>query len=130
MRTTAKQRRDAEICAHGMKLIRTFEVEDILPVTLYKKLHRIQARVQTRNERRCGDGRTFHETDQDHAAFERRTLDSINRLIDFRGAGVPVILNTDPRGYALKVRESYMRDHPECSLPKDWGGYGLLVPDF
>ncbi len=42
---------------------------------------------------------------------------------------VPIFVNRDPRGYALKVSEYWMRANPG-SLPADWGGYGLIAPEF
>jgi hypothetical protein len=43
--------------------------------------------------------------------------------------GVPVIFNCDPRGYALKIEASYMSKH-SVAIERDWGGYGILAPDF
>lgn len=41
-------------------------------------------------------------------------------------------VNSDPRGYALKIREDEQRKLEErgIKLSKDWGGYGLLAPEF
>jgi len=36
-------------------------------------------------------------------------------------------LNTDPRGYALKVKENKAK---EIDLYRDWGSYGILAPEF
>ena len=56
------------------------------------------------------------------------------RQIDFaairnRKPLVPVFINRDPRGYALKIREIWMRNY-SGNLHRDWGGYGILAPDF
>lgn len=42
---------------------------------------------------------------------------------------VPVFLNSDPRGYALKILSEYVAKH-ELSIHRDWGGYGILAPDL
>lgn len=38
-----------------------------------------------------------------------------------------IFINRDPRGYALKLSEKFARDK---QIYKDWGGYGILAPDF
>jgi hypothetical protein len=56
-------------------------------------------------------------------------------VIDFRTihnnpkGRVPVFVNLDPRGYALKIDEAWMRKH-NPALSRDWGGYGLLAPEI
>jgi hypothetical protein len=40
-----------------------------------------------------------------------------------------VFINGDPRGYALKINDRYMKVN-NLSLHSDWGGYGILAPDF
>jgi hypothetical protein len=43
---------------------------------------------------------------------------------------VPVFLNRDPRGYALKIDDEWMRAHPQFRLHTDWGGYGIIAPEI
>lgn len=43
---------------------------------------------------------------------------------------VPVFLNGDPRGYALKIESDWMRERLKLRLHTDWGGYGILAPDL
>jgi len=43
---------------------------------------------------------------------------------------VPVFVNLDPRGYALKIRDEWMAAHPAVRLPRDSGWYGILAPDL
>lgn len=57
------------------------------------------------------------------------------RVVDFRAIRnrkplVPVFLNGDPRGYALKIEDEWLRDRPEVRIHKDWGGYGIIAPDL
>jgi len=42
---------------------------------------------------------------------------------------VPVFINRDPRGYALKINDDWMRA-TDCRLHRDWGGYGIIAPDL
>jgi hypothetical protein len=47
----------------------------------------------------------------------------VNELLKVKTA----FINTDPRGYALKIKESEAR---ELGMYQDWGGYGILAPEF
>ena len=40
-----------------------------------------------------------------------------------------VFINYDPRGYTLKIRDSYIKEN-NIKIFTDWGGYGILAPDF
>lgn len=42
---------------------------------------------------------------------------------------VPVFVNLDPRGYALKINDEWMRAN-NVRLHSDFGGYGILAPDL
>ena len=45
--------------------------------------------------------------------------------------GVRVVFNGDARGYALKLeKKGDDALPPEVRIYKDWGGYGILAPDF
>jgi hypothetical protein len=48
-------------------------------------------------------------------------------------------INSDPRGYALKINDDYIRDHKDDHgsiysylnrMECDFGGYGILCPDW
>lgn len=41
-------------------------------------------------------------------------------------------INFDPRGYALKIKSEYLikLGSKAPAIYKDWGGYGILAPDF
>jgi hypothetical protein len=57
---------------------------------------------------------------------------SVDRMMEEIKIVVPVegiFINSDPRGYALKVDDQVMRDKG-YRLERDMGGYGLLAPDF
>lgn len=38
-----------------------------------------------------------------------------------------LIVNGDPRGYTLKLKESFAK---KIGIYTDWGGYGILSPEF
>lgn len=55
-------------------------------------------------------------------------------VVDFRAIRnrkplVPVFVNLDPRGYALKINDEWMRAN-SVTLHSDWGGYGIIAPDL
>ena len=57
------------------------------------------------------------------------------RVAEVFGGNLPegFYLNSDPRGYALKLDDAYVRDKEwegDERIETDWGGYGLLAPDF
>lgn len=49
--------------------------------------------------------------------------------MNFRAQNIPVSVDGDHRGYALKIKDEYVRAH-NLKTHKDWGGYGILAPDF
>lgn len=42
---------------------------------------------------------------------------------------VPVFINLDPRGYALKIDDEWMR-RKDAKLHTDMGGYGIIAPEI
>lgn len=84
-----------------------------------------------RNGRLVRAAMTQEEYERRQDAIEQ----SVKRLF---GGKLPAgfFVNSDPRGYALKIDpgQSYEADyHPEYvpeGLHKDWGGYGILAPEF
>lgn len=60
---------------------------------------------------------------------EDRRMACVRRLLGI-DEFFPVFFNGDPRGYALKIEDSWMRSHPDAKLHQDWGGYGILAPEI
>jgi hypothetical protein len=53
-------------------------------------------------------------------------LENIEKAVKKLLPGVEgFFINGDPRGYSLKIKEKI---YPE--LHQDWGGYGILAPEF
>jgi hypothetical protein len=40
-----------------------------------------------------------------------------------------IFLNTDPRGYALKIPDDIVKENA-WTIHKDWGGFGIIAPDL
>ena len=95
-----------KITEHGSKLNTVFSLTGD-PVKLYKRLHRLELAIDT---------------------YQEKSL--IPRLAKIIGAENmdKIYVNHDPRGYTLKLTETESLKH--TSLFKDWGGYGILAPDF
>jgi hypothetical protein len=122
----ARQRRDAAILSHGLALKRIFPAtSDIGPVTLYKMLRRLEAEAHRLAERECNEQLPEGYSEKKDASILRR-LDSI---LGFKAAGIAVILNGDPRGYAIKIDDACMKAQG-IELHRDMGGYGILAPEF
>lgn len=124
MTTTTKQRE--RIRQHGLNLLEIFKAApQVDPLDLCKKLRRLEFQGHALAERVC-NGEIYAD---DHDRAKDLILAKVDKLLNFRQSGIPVFLNTDPRGYALKIDDSYMREH-KLRLATDWGGYGLIAPDI
>lgn len=125
MKKSKKQIMAENILKHGTNLRRIFNL-DVDAVTLCKKLRRLEMEAGKVTLAMCNDSNL--DTDDADAQLER-ILARVDALINFTRAGVPVFINRDPRGYALKIKDEYVRAH--ClDIHRDWGGYGILAPDY
>ena len=115
----------AAVMKHGENLQAVFGVEGD-PVALCKALRRLEARGAALGLRLCnGPAITEAAADRITAAI----LDKADKLLGFREKGIPVFLNRDPRGYALKIDDAWMRENAP-RFHRDWGGYGIIAPDL
>jgi len=121
-----KQRMNEEILNHGLKLKKIFDLQEIGPVTLCKKLHRLEGKAHRMATDYCNG---LIETEDYMEKKEKSTLKSLDKILGFTIKGIPCIINSDPRGYALKIDDEYVRNH-NLDIYKDWGGYGILAPEF
>lgn len=92
-------------------------------LALWRRLRRIENWFTVYSTRYCNG-------DIDTDAFEQVKQQAKNRLSKVFGGRVPegVFLNSDPRGYALKL------DNEKVAIPQgmetDWGGYGILAAEI
>jgi len=114
---------------HGYALMRIFpKVKDLFqgrPMDLYKYLHRIEAEAHSWAERCCNEDIPEDKQTRKDASILRR----LDELLGWKEAGIPVFVNGDPRGHALKIDDAYVKEH-KLEIACDWGGYGLICPDF
>lgn len=121
---------------HGEQLLAIFpQATERDPVKLCKKLRQIEAAGIAIGVRLC-NGPNMSEQEQDNKTSA--VMARLGELLQFQAAGVPVFLNLDPRGYALKIEDEWMRanmrdgerGHAIAKLHHDWGGYGIIAPDL
>jgi hypothetical protein len=135
---------------HGQQLLAIFpNASEQEPLELCRRLRRLEGEAARYALRGCNGPEWESEEAQEKAAA--RILGKVNELlgqerdncaacegsgyvIDFAAIRkmpriVPVFLNGDPRGYSLKIEDSWMREH-KAELHRDWGGYGILAPEI
>jgi hypothetical protein len=120
-----KEELNKKIEEHGKKLNIIFNT-DHNPIELCKKLFRLENKAHKMAERYCNG-----ETTEEQAQTEEYKIITTLGDILFKNSipDVPIFINMDPRGYALKIDDGYVRDN-NIDIPRDWGGYGLIAPDL
>ncbi|MDY0282762.1 MAG: hypothetical protein RBR35_19695 [Salinivirgaceae bacterium] len=124
MKHTKHQRMYDRIRKHGADLNNIFGLDED-PVALCKRLRRLETKAHKLAEDYCNG---LIEP-QDYELQADKLLAKVDQLLHYEAAGVPVLLNGDPRGYALKISAAYVREH-NLAIHRDWGGYGILAPDL
>ncbi len=124
--------------AHGEKLLRIFPTAtEQDPVKLCRKLRRFE-RLGAELALQLCNGPEFEGGEDQVVRIAAGLLGSVNTLLGnykhndrlkVRTQAVPVFLNRDPRGYALKIQSEWMAEH-NADLHRDWGGYGIIAPDL
>jgi len=108
---------------HGEQLKIIFQLEAKTdPIALCKKLRRIEAKTTIATTAYCNGDIDEIECD---AVYDKALADCKKLL----GSHIPIMINRDPRGYALKIDDGIMRDK-KLKLYQDWGGYGIIAPDL
>jgi hypothetical protein len=123
----------ARIDKHGRDLLTIFPgATEQDPVKLCKKLRRLEGQAAAVALRMC-NGPEFSREDEPDESLDA-ILAKVDALLGFRAAGVPVFVNRDPRGYALKIGDEWMHTQERTvnglRLHRDFGGYGILAPDL
>jgi hypothetical protein len=113
-----------QIRLHGENLRVIFNLDDE-PVKLCKRLRIIERAANRAALDYCNGVIEAEQID----AIEEKVLARLDKIINYRAQGIPVFFNRDPRGYALKIDDEYVRGN-NLNIPRDWGGYGIIAPDF
>lgn len=133
----------AAVIAHGETVKAVFGLgAEVDPVKLCKQLRKLERQGAALGLRLC-NGPEFDPGESE--TISEGILGKVDALLHFRESGIPVFVNLDPRGYALKIDDTWMRQHmsrlgggtrqkPQdeacCRMRRDWGGYGIIAPDL
>ena len=122
--TYRKHSKHEAMAAHGERLKALFGLPaETNAIELYKQLHRIETRAHRRMEIQCSGPEHAIKTDAEMERFEYLIMQIVRRLLP--NESVPIVINGDPRGYALKIDLSTGEQ-----LHRDMGGYGIIAPDL
>lgn len=121
------------ITRHGNQLNAIFHT-GLDPVTPCKKLRRIEGAAHKLAEDAC------NYLSMESEEFENRYHVIKARLFAVLEIDCPnnrlathVKINLDPRGYALKLNDDFtaaLRENRNIKIYTDWGGFGILAPEF
>lgn len=118
-------RQQVAIEQHGSHLLAIFpNATERDPMKLCKALRKLEAQAHAIALRLC-NGPEFPGGDD---AVDRRCETILRKVNTILGnTDVPIFLNRDPRGYALKIREEAVKG---MRIHRDWGGYGIIAPEI
>jgi hypothetical protein len=124
MRQNKKDQMYKDILKHGNNLKRLFGLT-CDPIELCNKLHRLELKA---NRKACDYCNGVIDCDQWEIFSERTKC----KVLDIIGQqwGAAVFINSDARGYTLKIDDQWLKMRNENDIHRDWGGYGILAPDF
>ena len=116
---------------HGEDLKRIFKLDpNIDPVKLCKQLFRLENRAHRLAEDGCNG--VIYDTEPQAEKILKKVCKilKIDRSIDHQYE--KIFFNGDPRGYALKFTTRFSKYIRSCNINihQDWGGYGIVAPDF
>ncbi len=121
---------EAAVMEHGKRLLVIFpNATERDPVKLCRKLRKLEREGAAFGLRLCNGPE--YKTEGAQEAVAEEILNRLDALLGYMAAGVPVFLNRDPRGYALKIESKWMEARRDVvKLCRDWGGYGIIAPDL
>lgn len=122
-----KERKQAQLERHYQaltKLAALCGVDNVNGKKLSNKLRKIEAEISRHILDYSNGDRNNINTELDLTKNQVQSLFN-NKLQGF-------FINTDPRGYALKIKSNYqdILRNSGINLQSDWGGYGLLAPEI
>ena len=125
-REQAKKEMYARIERHGEQLKAIFNLPaDTDPIKLCKSLRRIENKAERYATDYCNGVIDIAEMETSHD----KILKAVDKILKPKQTGVPIFFNQDPRGYALKIDDEYIRNN-NIRIMTDWGGYGIIAPDL
>tara|TARA_R100000152_G_scaffold14489_1_gene6585 strand:- start:4 stop:387 length:384 start_codon:yes stop_codon:yes gene_type:complete len=123
MKATKKELLYSRITEHGQDLKRVFNLDPTTdPVKLCKKLLRLENKAHRLATDYCNG-------DVDQIEFDTKGNKILKKVETILKDKKHLLLNGDARGYALKIKDDFLRIN-NLSIYRDWGGYGIIAPDF
>ena len=123
MKANKKELLYSRITKHGQDLKRVFNLDPTTdPVKLCKKL----LRLETKAHKLATD---FCNGDVDQIEFDTKGDKILKKVETILKDKKHLLLNGDARGYALKIDGDFLRIN-NLSIFRDWGGFGIVAPDF
>ena len=119
MKKADKERMYNNIQKHGENLNKIFNT-NLEPVTLCKKLFRLENKAHRLSLDWCNGVIQIEQ-------WVLETDKILEKVVDILGNRLGIFVNGDARGYALKIDD---RLAESMTIHKDWGGYGIIAPDF
>jgi len=123
---TKHDRMYQQIEEHGANLNAIFNT-GLDNIKLCKKLHNLDVKAHKLATDYC-NGENGVTTDN-WEELTNKILDKVDKILNFRAKNIPVFVNGDARGYALKIKDDYVKSN-NLTIYKDWGGYGILAPEL
>ena len=126
MKLTDKKKMYEQIEKHGENLNKIFNT-NYDNITLCKRLRKFENQAHIYSTKYC-NGEIGCE---DWEFITNDILLKVYRLLNINRSKmkVNIFANGDCRGYALKICDKYIRNN-NITIYQDWGGYGILAPDF
>ena len=120
MNTQERYIMNKRIKEHGDNLKAIFNL-NVDSVKLSKQLFRLENKAHRLATDYC-NGLVDYEVVEKES---EKILSKVAKLLNTNKFNM--FFNTDARGYALKFFEDFSKNK---KIHKDWGGYGIIAPDF
>lgn len=95
------------------------------PIELCKKLRRLEIKMNAVAVQYCNGEMRLDQFE----LHEKVMLNRLEHILKYSEKKIPVFVNGDPRGYALKIDSDYVSKNG-VNIYRDWGGYGIIAPDL
>ena len=122
MKVTIQSDNIINAARHIQLLGEMFGCEFPNPFQIFETLARAEREAHRRTTLECNEAISDEESEKWHDRFVSRLTKNLG--VDKMPDGF--FINYDPRGYALKMKEGTFQK----GLWTDFGGYGILAPEF
>lgn len=125
-----KEKMTMDIYNHGNNLLKIFPKATIKePIALCKKLFYLEKNAHRATTCLCNENKinrydVKQASEKDIDIFFNKILDKVISILGEKAKDI-IFINYDARGYAIKIK----RDD-NMKIYSDFGGYGILAPDF